>query len=182
MPQTWQQQTIFKNSTSVLPQHVLQKYENAVIDYIIGGDLSLSAAGEPQFCNLVETLTNGCYNPPSIRTILQQCPLLAMIWNNQMQRFLKPSLQAVALVVAQIMTVTVFLVVMRLTNTLPWALLCCTTHSLTLFNGEKDKRMYFRSLSNGNGLPGNARNVNTIGTKEQHGGSGVYFSATITVI
>jgi hypothetical protein len=35
VPQTGQQQTVFKNSTSVLPQHVLQKYENAVIDYIM---------------------------------------------------------------------------------------------------------------------------------------------------
>jgi hypothetical protein len=72
MPRTGQQQTIFKNTTSVLPQHVLQKYENAVIDYIIGGDLSLRAAGEPRFCNLVETLTNGCYKPPSTRTILRR--------------------------------------------------------------------------------------------------------------
>jgi hypothetical protein len=72
VPRTGQQQTIFKNSTSVLPQYVLQKYENAVIDYIIGGDLSLRAAGEPRFCNLVETLTNGCYKPPSTRTILRR--------------------------------------------------------------------------------------------------------------
>ncbi len=38
------------------------------------------------------------------------------------------------------------------------------------------------SLSNRNGLPGNSRNVNTIGMSEQHGGSGVYFSATVSVI
>jgi hypothetical protein len=57
-------------------------------------------------------------------------------WNNQMRRFSKPSLQGVALAVAlQMMTESVFLVLTRLTMTLPWALLCRTTHSLTLFNG-----------------------------------------------
>jgi hypothetical protein len=49
MPQRGEQQTIFKNATSVVPQHVLQKSESAVVDYIIGGDLSLRAADEPQF-------------------------------------------------------------------------------------------------------------------------------------
>ena len=38
------------------------------------------------------------------------------------------------------------------------------------------------SLSYCNGLRGNSRNVNTIRSSEQHGGSGVYFIATITVI
>jgi hypothetical protein len=72
VPQTGQQQTIFKNRTSVLPQHVLQKYENAVIEYILGGELSLSATGEPRVCNLFETLTNCCYKPQSTRTILRR--------------------------------------------------------------------------------------------------------------
>jgi hypothetical protein len=48
-----------------LPQHVVHKYENAVVNYIIGGDISLRVAGEQRFYKLVETLTNGCYKPPS---------------------------------------------------------------------------------------------------------------------
>lgn len=58
-------------SMMLLPQHVLQKYENAVIDYVIGGNISLRAAGEQRFSTLVETLTNGCYKPPSTRAILR---------------------------------------------------------------------------------------------------------------
>jgi hypothetical protein len=55
-----------------LPQHVVHKYENAVVDYILGGDISLRAAGEQRFYKLVDTLTNGCYKPPSTRTILRR--------------------------------------------------------------------------------------------------------------
>jgi hypothetical protein len=54
-----------------LPQHVLRKYENAIVDYVIGGDISLRAAGEPRFQQLVASLTNG-YKPPSTRTILRR--------------------------------------------------------------------------------------------------------------
>jgi hypothetical protein len=89
MPQTGQQQTIFKNSTSVLPQHVLQKHKNAVIDYIIlGGNLSLRAAGEPRFCNLVETLTIGCYKPPSTHAILRRTVELFNIAQPSLGKFL----------------------------------------------------------------------------------------------
>ncbi len=38
----------------------------------IGGNISLRAAGEQRFSTLVETLTNGCYKPPSTRTILRR--------------------------------------------------------------------------------------------------------------
>ena len=55
-----------------IPQQVLNKYENAVVDFVIGGDISLRAAGEPRFNKLVETLTNGCYHPPSTRTMLRR--------------------------------------------------------------------------------------------------------------
>ena len=60
------QQTITKRP---LPPHVAHKYENAIIDYVIGGDISLRAAGEPRFQQLVSSLTDG-YIPPSTRTIL----------------------------------------------------------------------------------------------------------------
>jgi hypothetical protein len=55
--------------TVATPPHLLRKYENAIIDFVIGGDISRRATGEPRFVNLVVALTNG-YNPPSTRTII----------------------------------------------------------------------------------------------------------------
>ena len=71
-----------------LPQHVVHKYENAVIDYIIGGDISLRAASEEQFYKLVETLTNGCCKPPSTRTILRRTVELFNIAQPLLAKFL----------------------------------------------------------------------------------------------
>jgi hypothetical protein len=52
------------------PDHVTRKYENVVVDFVIGGDISLRAAGGKQFKELLQSLTNG-YSPPSTRTILR---------------------------------------------------------------------------------------------------------------
>jgi hypothetical protein len=71
-----------------LPQHVVLKYGNAVVDYIIGGEISLRAAGEQQFYKLVETLTNGCYKPPSMRTILRRTVELFNIAQPLLAKFL----------------------------------------------------------------------------------------------
>ena len=52
-----------------LPPHVVRRFENAIVDYVIGGDISLHAAGEECFKQLVMSLTN-LYAPPSTQTIL----------------------------------------------------------------------------------------------------------------
>jgi hypothetical protein len=59
------QQTIKKP----LPPHVVRRFVNAIVDYVIGGDISLPAAGEERFKQLVMSLTNG-YAPPSTWTVL----------------------------------------------------------------------------------------------------------------
>jgi hypothetical protein len=51
-----------------LPPHVVCRFENAIVDYMIGGDISLRAAGEERFQQLVSSLTDG-YVPPKTRTI-----------------------------------------------------------------------------------------------------------------
>ena len=66
-----QTQTKQTMKTIATPAYLLRKYENAIIDYVIGGDISLRAAGEPQFANLIHALTNG-YKPPSTRTIIRR--------------------------------------------------------------------------------------------------------------
>ena len=63
------QQTLIKKV--MLPAHVVCLYENAVVDYVVSGDISLRAAGEERFQSFVSTLTNG-YTPPSTRTILRR--------------------------------------------------------------------------------------------------------------
>ena len=42
-----------------LPPHVVRRFENANVDYVIGGDVSLCAAGEERFKQLEMSLTNG---------------------------------------------------------------------------------------------------------------------------
>jgi hypothetical protein len=79
------QQTIKKP----LPPHVVRRFENAIVDYVIGGDISLRAAGEECFKQLVMSLTDG-YAPPSTRTILRRTfelfsiaqPMLAQFFCN----------------------------------------------------------------------------------------------------
>jgi hypothetical protein len=55
----------------VFPDGVQRKFENAIIDYVVGGGISLRAAGGQRFKQLVMSLTNG-YEPPSTRTILRR--------------------------------------------------------------------------------------------------------------
>ena len=71
-----------------LSQHVVHKYENTVVDYIIGGDISLRAAGGQQFYKLVEPLTNSCYKPLSTRTILRRTVELFNIAQPSLEKFL----------------------------------------------------------------------------------------------
>jgi hypothetical protein len=66
---TRQQQSLIKKVA--LPAHLVRLYENAVVDYVVSGDISLRAAGEEQFRRFVYALTNG-YLPPSTRTILRR--------------------------------------------------------------------------------------------------------------
>jgi hypothetical protein len=54
----------------VFPDGVLRDFENAIVDYVVGGSISLRAAGGQRFKQLVVLLKNGS-EPPSIRTILR---------------------------------------------------------------------------------------------------------------
>jgi len=60
------------------PDHVTRKYENAIVDFVIGGDISLRLAGGTQFKELLQSLTNG-YLPPSTHTILRRIVELYLI-------------------------------------------------------------------------------------------------------
>jgi hypothetical protein len=55
----------------VFPDGVLRKFENAIVDYVVGGGIVLRAAGGQRFKKLVVSLTNG-YEQPSTRTILRR--------------------------------------------------------------------------------------------------------------
>jgi hypothetical protein len=55
----------------VLPDGVQCKFENAIVDYVVGGGIYLREAGGKCFKQLVVSLTNG-YEPPSTRTILRR--------------------------------------------------------------------------------------------------------------
>ncbi len=57
------------NSKLVLPEPVMCKYENAIVDYVVEGGVTLRVAGGVRFKKFVVSLTNG-YKPPSTRTIL----------------------------------------------------------------------------------------------------------------
>jgi len=60
------------------PNHVTRKYKNVVVDFVIGGDISLRAAGGTRFKELLQSLTNG-YSPSSMRTILRRIVELYLI-------------------------------------------------------------------------------------------------------
>ncbi|BBN11529.1 hypothetical protein Mp_5g12710 [Marchantia polymorpha subsp. ruderalis] len=59
-------------------EQMLRKYENAVVDYIIGGDVSLCASGSDRFKKMVFTFMN-VYETPSTRTILKRITKLYRI-------------------------------------------------------------------------------------------------------
>ncbi|CAM6073746.1 unnamed protein product [Sphagnum tenellum] len=73
------------SSKPVYPKPVLHKNENAVVDYVVKGSVTLCAAGGVHFKKFVVSLTNG-YKPPSIRTILRQI--------TELYRILEPLLAA----------------------------------------------------------------------------------------
>ncbi|CAM6006993.1 unnamed protein product [Sphagnum balticum] len=58
-------------SKPVFSELVLRKYENAVLDYIVKGGVTLCTAGSVRFKKFVVLLMNR-YEPPSIRTILRR--------------------------------------------------------------------------------------------------------------
>jgi hAT family C-terminal dimerisation region len=80
-----QQQSLIKKV--LLPAHIVRTYENAVVDYVISGDISLRAAGEERFHLFVSTLTNG-YTPPSTRTVVRRTVELFSIAQPILARFL----------------------------------------------------------------------------------------------
>jgi hypothetical protein len=71
------------------PDHVIHKYENVVVVFVIGGDISLQVAGSMRFKELLQSLTNG-YLPLLMRTILKRImemylivrPLLAAFFSS----------------------------------------------------------------------------------------------------
>jgi hypothetical protein len=71
----------------VFPEAVLRKYENAVINYVIEGGVTLRAAGGDRFKNFVHELTNG-YEPPSTRIILRRMAELFRILQPLLAQFL----------------------------------------------------------------------------------------------
>ena len=71
------------NSKPVFLEPVLHKYENAVVDYVVKGGVTLHAAGGARFKKFVVSLTNG-YEPPSTQTILR--------WITELYRILEPLL------------------------------------------------------------------------------------------
>jgi len=58
--------------------HVTRKYENVVVDFVIGGDISLQAIGGTRFKELLQSLMNG-YSPPLTRTIFRHIVELYLI-------------------------------------------------------------------------------------------------------
>ena len=78
------QQTITKRP---FPPHVFHNFENAIVYYVIGGDISLCTAGEPRFQQLVCSLTDG-YVPLSTCTILRRTVELFNIAQPLIAKFL----------------------------------------------------------------------------------------------
>jgi hypothetical protein len=58
-------------SAATFPDGLLVKFENALVNFVISGGLSLRTAGGDQFKLLVETPTQG-YDPPSNRAIIRR--------------------------------------------------------------------------------------------------------------
>ncbi|CAM6073806.1 unnamed protein product [Sphagnum tenellum] len=75
------------SSKPVYPKPVLHKYENAVVDYVVEGSVTLRAAGGVHFKKFVVLLTNG-YKPPSTRTILRRITELYCILESLLAAFL----------------------------------------------------------------------------------------------
>ncbi|CAK9235625.1 unnamed protein product [Sphagnum troendelagicum] len=59
------------SSKPVFPEPVLRKYENAIMDYVVEGGVTLRVASGVRFKKFVVSLTNG-YESASTRTILRQ--------------------------------------------------------------------------------------------------------------
>jgi hypothetical protein len=55
----------------LFPDCVLRKFENTIVDYVVGGGISMRAAGGQRLKQPVVSLTNG-YEPLSTRTILRR--------------------------------------------------------------------------------------------------------------
>ncbi|CAM6025663.1 unnamed protein product [Sphagnum balticum] len=60
------------------PDHVARKYKNVVVDFVIGGNISLQAAGGMRFKELLHSLTNG-YSPSSTHTSVRHIVELYLI-------------------------------------------------------------------------------------------------------
>jgi hypothetical protein len=67
---------------------VQRNFENAIVDCVVGGGISLRAAGGQRFKQLVVSLTNG-YEPPSTRTILRRIVELFRIAEPLLSSFLR---------------------------------------------------------------------------------------------
>jgi hypothetical protein len=72
----------------VFPNCVLRKFENTIVDYVVGGGISMRAAGGQRFKQPVVSLTNG-YEPPSTRTILRRIVELFRIAEPLLSSFLR---------------------------------------------------------------------------------------------
>lgn len=83
--QSLQVQQSMKKRT--FPGHVVRAFENAIVDFVIGGDISLRAAVEQRFQELVLTLTGG-YTPPSTRTIVRRTVELFSVAQPLLGKFL----------------------------------------------------------------------------------------------
>ncbi|KAH9531717.1 hypothetical protein CY35_19G050700 [Sphagnum magellanicum] len=75
------------SSKPVFSEPVLRKYENAVVDYVVEGGVTLRAAGGVRFKKFIVSLTNG-YEPPSTRTILRRIAELYRILEPLLAAFL----------------------------------------------------------------------------------------------
>jgi len=71
----------------VFSEPVLRKYENAVVDYVVEGGVTLRVAGGVRFKKFIVSLTNG-YEPPSTRTILRRIAELYRILEPLLPAFL----------------------------------------------------------------------------------------------
>jgi hypothetical protein len=81
---------IFQSTLSSKPmfsEPVLRKYENAIVDYVVEGGVTLRAAGGVHFKKFIVSLTNG-YEPPSTRTILRRIAELYRILEPLLATFL----------------------------------------------------------------------------------------------
>lgn len=59
------------SSKPVFPEPILRKYENAVVDYIVEGGVTLNVAGSARFKKFVVSLPNG-FELSSTRTIMRR--------------------------------------------------------------------------------------------------------------